>query len=56
MNPPDFFAALYAAVATVVDGQTHEAEVTHEVDDDGRIETLTVIVRRYDYEHADTGD
>lgn len=54
MDGPDFFTALYAAVLSVRDRETNEAEVSYEVTDGDRIETLTATVRRFDFETAVT--
>lgn len=53
MSTPDFFTALYAAVESVRSRETSEAEVCHEISDGDRIESLTVTVRRFEFEQAE---
>lgn len=54
MNPPDFCTVLYATVAAIRDGEVNEADVSYEVSDGDRLETLTVTVRRVEFDHAAT--
>lgn len=53
MSAPDFLTCLYAAVVSVRDGETNEAEVSHETADGDHIETLTVTIRRFDAEQIE---